>query len=67
MPTPAQQRATAKYIAKNRVKINDRMIGYYENNKEDIKRKRRERYQRQKQANDLEKLEQILSKDTIVQ
>ena len=49
--TPAQLRAYKNYRTKkeNNIKICNNMIDYYERNKEEIKRKRRERYRLQKE------------------
>lgn len=48
--TPAQLRAAKTYRLKKRNAINDHMVEYYERNRDEILRKKREYYQRKKLA-----------------
>lgn len=63
----SQKRASKKYADAHREDIKKNMKLYYIENAERIKQRRMVRYYETKRQKDLERLEQLLSKDTIVQ
>lgn len=63
----AQKRASKKYADAHKEEIKSKMKLYYTANAERIKQKRMARYYATKRQKELDKIEQILSKDTDVQ